>query len=109
MVVGGQGGSRIITAVFQVLSNVLDYQLPVSIAVAAPRVHHQHLPDLVQAEPNSITQAVGEELRRRGDKIEWTVPPRHLATITAIVHSTAAGVRWNGAADPRQDGTAVGD
>ena len=109
MVVGGQGGSRIITAVFQVLSNVLDYHLPVSIAVAAPRVHHQHLPDVVQAEPNSITQAVGEELRRRGDKIEWTVPPRHLATITAIVHSNVPGVRWNGAADPRQDGTAVGD
>ncbi|HVY58907.1 MAG TPA: gamma-glutamyltransferase [Xanthobacteraceae bacterium] len=52
LVTGAPGGSRIITTVLQVIVNVIDFDEPVAQAVAAPRVHHQWLPDRVVVEPN---------------------------------------------------------
>ncbi|MDR5762528.1 gamma-glutamyltransferase [Caballeronia sp. LZ035] len=50
MVIGTPGGSRIFTSIFQVLSNVYDFNLPLPEAVGATRFHHQLLP------PNTIFQ-----------------------------------------------------
>jgi gamma-glutamyltranspeptidase/glutathione hydrolase len=50
LVTGSPGGSRIISAVLQVIVNVLDYHMDVAAAVAAPRLHHQWLPDEVRIE-----------------------------------------------------------
>jgi len=47
---GAPGGSRIITAVLQVIVNVIDFKQSIGDAVAAPRVHHQWLPDEVLVE-----------------------------------------------------------
>src|SRR5256885_11235283 len=41
---GSPGGSRIPTAVYQVISDVIDQDMPLPDAVAAPRLHHQALP-----------------------------------------------------------------
>jgi gamma-glutamyltranspeptidase/glutathione hydrolase len=49
-VTGSPGGSRIISTVLQVIVNVLDYKMDVAAAVAAPRLHHQWLPDEVRVE-----------------------------------------------------------
>lgn len=51
LVTGSPGGSRIISTVLQVIVNVLDYKMDVAAAVAAPRLHHQWLPDQVSIEP----------------------------------------------------------
>ncbi|HEY3598229.1 MAG TPA: gamma-glutamyltransferase [Paraburkholderia sp.] len=48
LVVGTPGGSRIFTSIFQVITNVYDFNMPLSDAVAAMRFHHQLLP------PNTI-------------------------------------------------------
>jgi gamma-glutamyltranspeptidase/glutathione hydrolase len=50
LVTGSPGGSRIISTVLQVILNVLDYDMDVASAVAAPRLHHQWLPDEVRVE-----------------------------------------------------------
>jgi gamma-glutamyltranspeptidase/glutathione hydrolase len=50
LVTGSPGGSRIISAVLQVIVNVLDYQMDIAAAVAAPRLHHQWDPDQVRFE-----------------------------------------------------------
>ncbi|HEU0082145.1 MAG TPA: gamma-glutamyltransferase [Bradyrhizobium sp.] len=50
LVTGSPGGSRIISAVLQVIVNVLDYRMDIAAAVAAPRLHHQWLPDEVRVE-----------------------------------------------------------
>ena len=50
LVTGSPGGSRIITTVLQVISNVVDRGLPIADAVAAPRLHSQWLPDEVMLE-----------------------------------------------------------
>jgi gamma-glutamyltranspeptidase / glutathione hydrolase len=48
LVIGTPGGSRIFTSIFQVVSNVYDFKMPLPDAVAAMRFHHQLLP------PNTI-------------------------------------------------------
>ncbi|MDR2990525.1 MAG: gamma-glutamyltransferase, partial [Burkholderiaceae bacterium] len=48
LVIGTPGGSRIFTSIFQVITNVVDLQMPLTEAVAAMRFHHQLLP------PNTI-------------------------------------------------------
>src|SRR5439155_190475 len=45
MVVGTPGGPTIITSVAQVILNVLDQKMSLADAVAAPRIHHQALPE----------------------------------------------------------------
>ncbi|WP_407177807.1 gamma-glutamyltransferase [Bradyrhizobium sp. STM 3562] len=58
LVTGSPGGSRIISTVLQVIVNVLDYNMDVAAAVAAPRLHHQWLPDQVSIEPGFSAQVL---------------------------------------------------
>ncbi len=51
LVTGSPGGSRIITAVLQVITNVIDFHMPIDKAVSAPRLHHQWQPDETFVEP----------------------------------------------------------
>jgi gamma-glutamyltranspeptidase / glutathione hydrolase len=51
LVTGTPGGSRIISTVLQVIVNVIDYKMDIAAAVAAPRLHHQWMPDEVRVEP----------------------------------------------------------
>jgi gamma-glutamyltranspeptidase / glutathione hydrolase len=48
MVIGTPGGSRIFTSIYQVITDVYDFSMPLPEAVAAMRFHHQLLP------PNTI-------------------------------------------------------
>ncbi len=50
LVTGSPGGSRIITTVLQIVSNVIDFRLNLAEATVAPRVHHQWLPDELRVE-----------------------------------------------------------
>ncbi len=50
LVTGSPGGSRIITTVLQVIMNVVDHGLNIAEATAAPRIHHQWLPDEIGVE-----------------------------------------------------------
>lgn len=47
---GSPGGSRIITAVLQMLVNVFDHGMNIAEASSAPRMHHQWFPDVLQLE-----------------------------------------------------------
>jgi len=47
LALGSPGGSTIITVVMQTLLNVVDFKMNVAEATAAPRIHHQWLPDQV--------------------------------------------------------------
>src|SRR5438105_8382125 len=68
LVTGTPGGSRIISAVTQVIINSIDYNMNIAAAVAAPRIHHQRQPDDVRAE-RGISEQVLAELRDRGHKV----------------------------------------
>ena len=53
LITGSPGGSRIITAVLQIIVNAIDFHMPIDQAVSAPRLHHQWQPDEVYVEPAS--------------------------------------------------------
>lgn len=69
MVVGTPGGSTIITSVFQTILNVLDFGMDMQSAVAAPRFHHQWLPDEVYVEKGAIDPATRTDLEAKGYKV----------------------------------------
>jgi gamma-glutamyltranspeptidase/glutathione hydrolase len=106
MLAGAGGGPRIITAVWQTISNVIDFGKRADVAVAEPRIHHQHLPDAVFIEAASIDKASDEALRAMGYKLEWGQSRRSFGAITAIVRGEAG---WDGTSDPRGGGAALGD
>ena len=68
LVTGTPGGSRIITMVLQVILNVIDHRMNVAEAVAAPRIHHQWLPDQVNAERGFSPDTL-RLLEQKGHKI----------------------------------------
>ncbi len=68
LVTGTHGGSRIITMVLQIISNVIDHEMNIAEAVAAPRIHHQWLPDQVDAERGLSPDTI-RLLEARGHKI----------------------------------------
>jgi gamma-glutamyltranspeptidase/glutathione hydrolase len=106
MLAGAGGGPRIITAVWQTISNVIDFQKAADLAVAEPRVHHQHLPDVISIEAGSIDQPTEDKLRAMDYRLHWGEPRRGFAAITAIVHGASG---WDGTSDPRAGGAAIGD
>lgn len=106
MVISGQGGARIITAVWQTLSNVLDFGMPVADAISAPRVHHQHLPDEIVVDDEAVTKEVEAQLKSTGYSFVWSKPERIFCSVDAIVRSKTG---WDGAADPRKGGAALGN
>jgi gamma-glutamyltranspeptidase/glutathione hydrolase len=98
LVTGTHGGSRIITTVLQVILNVVDHQMNIAEAVAAPRIHHQWLPDEVVAE-HGLSPDTIRLLEARGHRI---VIGRTFGSANSIL-VTPEGL--TGAADPRQRGT----
>jgi gamma-glutamyltranspeptidase/glutathione hydrolase len=104
MVVGTPGGPTIITSVTQIILNVVDQQMSLADAVAAPRIHHQALPDQTYYEHGGLTEATVRALEAMGHKM--VERPRHSGIIAAI--HKAAGGGWVGVADPRYAGGALG-
>jgi gamma-glutamyltranspeptidase/glutathione hydrolase len=97
LVTGSPGGSRIITTVLQVIRNVIDLRMDVAAAVAAPRIHHQWLPDEVGAEQGIDPEAVSG-LEQMGHKV---VRRPNWGSANSIM-VTSDGLA--GAADPRTRG-----
>jgi gamma-glutamyltranspeptidase/glutathione hydrolase len=102
LVTGSPGGGRIITTTLEVILNAIDFRMDVAAAVAAPRIHHQWLPDKVDAE-----QAVPAETVRGLEQLGHTVArPSNWGAANSIM-VTSDGLA--GAADPRTRGAlAVG-
>jgi gamma-glutamyltranspeptidase / glutathione hydrolase len=102
LVTGSPGGSRIITIVMGVILDAIDFRMDLAAAVAAPRIHHQWLPDAVDAE-----QAVPAETVRGLEQLGHTVVRRPNWGSANSIMVTPDGLA--GAADPRTRGAlAVG-
>ena len=103
MAVGAPGGSRIISAVLQVILNVVDFGMNAQDAVDAPRIHHQWQPDTLYLEPGISPDTVAL-LKSRGYDIDHA-PGLVLARVEAIVNS---GGWLQGGSDGRASGKAAG-
>ena len=109
-VLGSPGGSTIITNVFQNLVNLIDYNMTLVEAVRAPRIHHQHLPDKIQYEHESLSQKTIEALVSMGHTVEERYSPGslypHIGDMQAILVRSDGTLE--GVSDPRRGGAAVG-
>jgi len=98
LVVGGSGGPLIISAVAQVIVDVVAYGWDLADAVPAPRVHDQGVPAVLVVEPG-VDPGARVALERLGHRI---------VEQPALGASSAVGLRMDGtpvaAADARKDG-----
>ena len=103
-VTGSPGGSTIITTVLQVVVNVIDHGMRLDQAVAAPRFHHQWLPDRVVFEQGALSPETQSALADIGHI--------NLAEIAFRIGDANSAARIGdlliGVADPRNPGGAAG-
>jgi gamma-glutamyltranspeptidase/glutathione hydrolase len=104
LVTGSPGGPTIISSVAQMISNVVDFDMDVASATAAPRLHHQHVPDVLSYERDGLTSEVESALRGLGHNVESLVGYQgDTQSILVLPDGTRTGV-----ADPRRGGAALG-
>jgi gamma-glutamyltranspeptidase/glutathione hydrolase len=102
-VTGSPGGPTIISATLLSVINWMRLGMDAQAAINAPRFHHQWLPDQILMEENfpestqKALEARGFAVKRRG----------HIGLVNAIGIDAKTGER-TGAADPRDNGAAVG-
>lgn len=99
MVVGSPGGARIITTVAQVISNVIDHDMNIAEAVAAPRFHMQWLPDELRVEKDTLVKDVENALKTMGYDVQVKNP---MGDVNAIIFDNAKHVMY-GSKDPRTE------
>lgn len=99
---GSPGGGRIITAVLQMIVNVIDHDMNIAEATAAPRMHHQWYPDILALEdrysPDTISalEERGHELRI----VSW-------GALGSVQTVALADGEFQGATDPRRVGASA--
>jgi gamma-glutamyltranspeptidase/glutathione hydrolase len=102
LITGTPGGPKIITMVYHVISNVIDHRMSLPDAVAAPRMHHQALPDSLQVETGGFTRGTLDSLRALGHGIS---PRGYWGDVEAIIRTPRG---WQGVSDPRRGGGGAG-
>ena len=94
IVTGSPGGSRIITTVTQVISNVIDHDMNIAEATHAPRIHDQWLPDEIR-----IEKALNIDTIKKLESMGHKVSPQSAMGSTQSIMMTPNGVY--GSSDPR--------
>jgi gamma-glutamyltranspeptidase/glutathione hydrolase len=98
IVTGSPGGSRIINTTMQIIMNVIDHDLNIAEATAAPRIHHQWLPDILRVE-HSLNRDTIDLLRAKGHEVKVN----NAMGSTQSIMVTEQGIF--GASDPRRAGS----
>ncbi len=104
IIIGSPGGPTIITTVLQVILNIIEHDMDISEAIAAPRFHSQWLPDVIEVEPETISDYVQKELESRGHKIipyKWG----YIGSANCILINEDG---YYGGPDPRWENSAIG-
>lgn len=108
LALGAAGGARIVPAIVQVISRVIDHGMPLEKALSAGRIYQ--LPDrlLVENHQNVFwkDKKTMDLLRQSGINIEEVKTPAQFGRVHAIQYQDP-GI-WIGAADPDWSGTAKG-
>src|SRR5216683_1045520 len=116
-VTGSPGGPMIISATLLSIINWMRLGMEPQAAINAPRFHHQWFPNRIRME-GEFPESMEKALRARGHDVErgWYETPslgheakmrRHMGLVNAIAIDPQTGERL-GAADPRDEGVAVG-
>jgi gamma-glutamyltranspeptidase/glutathione hydrolase len=106
MTLGSPGATRIIAAVAQVISNVIDHGMPIQDAVIAPRIFamasgQAQLEGRVSINTLNGLKSLGHDVNVRGD---WDA---YFGGVHAVLFDRTGRLLFGGA-DPRRDGQAAG-
>jgi gamma-glutamyltranspeptidase/glutathione hydrolase len=101
LAVGATGGSQIPSAVAQVIIGLLDWRMPLPVALGTPRIHNQWMPDEILAEPFALDAETARALLARGHRIRVADGP--FANPQAVWVDPETGWRV-GASEPRREG-----
>jgi gamma-glutamyltranspeptidase/glutathione hydrolase len=102
-VTGSPGGPTIISVTLLSILNWMRLGMDAQSAINAPRFHHQWLPDEIQME-KLFSPEMEEQLEQRGHTVKRK---GHIGLINAIGIDPKSNERC-GAADPRDNGSALG-
>jgi gamma-glutamyltranspeptidase/glutathione hydrolase len=106
MTLGSPGATRIIAAVAQVISNVIDNQMTIQDAIMAPRIFNM-ASGQVHVEKRMPAASV-EKLKAMGYDVNVRSPrDAYFGGVHAVLFYQKAQVLYGGA-DPRRDGHAKG-
>ena len=97
---GSPGGSRIITSVLQMIVNMIDHEMNLAEATAAPRMHHQWWPDVLQLESGFSPDTV-RLLREKGHEVQEA--RFSMGSLQSVGYSDGV---YRGASDPRRPNAA---
>lgn len=101
---GGAGGPRIITATLQNFLNMALFEMNAEQAIAAPRIHHQWLPDRLFVEGLYFSDDTVKKLESYGHQVQKI---GNIA-LTHIIMINEEGIVMSGASDSRGDGYVAG-
>jgi gamma-glutamyltranspeptidase/glutathione hydrolase len=88
-----------------VIVNLIDFKMSLRDAIEYPRLHHQFMPDRIDAEPAALVFDVAERLRAMGHVIEPKL--RSQGDVHAVMIEEKTGMRL-GWSDGRRGGRAAG-
>ncbi len=105
LTIGTPGGTRIITALVQIIINLVDFEMSIDQAIEAPRVHAVRTRLYIEG---SIEESTIETLKSFGHPIDVKgVKDLYFGGAQGIVRDPATG-KLTGGADSRRDGFAIG-
>lgn len=104
-VIGTPGANRIITTMSQIISNLIDFEMPLEEAINAPRCSNDN-PNIFHYE-SRIVQASVEDFEKKGQEIDKHPDyDRAFGGVQGICYDEKG--EMTGVADPRRDGRSVG-
>ncbi|MFN9433049.1 MAG: gamma-glutamyltransferase [Acidobacteriota bacterium] len=102
---GSPGGSTIPNTLVAVITNLIDFRMSLRDAIEYPRIHHQYLPDRVEAEPGAIPYEVAQKLQASGQTLSKRY--RSQGDVHAVLVEEKTGWR-QGWSDGRRGGKVMG-
>ncbi|KAI8886967.1 gamma-glutamyltranspeptidase [Backusella circina FSU 941] len=102
--IGGSGGSLIPTATLYAIVNFLDYGKNLYDSIAAPRIHHQLMPNIAIVE-NGFNKQFAKQLIKRGHQI-FDLPKEYSVSAVQAVRRAFDGT-VEAVSDPRKMGIAA--
>lgn len=102
---GTPGAATIPNTLVEVISNLIDFKMSLRDAIEFPRIHHQYLPDRIEAEPGAIPFEVAEKLKSMGHVLSTRY--RSQGDVHAVLIEEEGGWR-QGWSDGRRGGKVSG-
>ncbi len=102
LVLGSGGSNRIRTAILQVISNVLDFEMPLKQAVEAPRIHWEN--GMFHLEPGLEANIAKSDMPGTEQVVEWQHSNMFFGGVHSVISTTAGSNLLEGAGDSRRSG-----